>query len=213
MPRISINIPSDLMAKLDPIKDSINISQLCREALERHLSGSGRAAENNGVEMDVDELVTRLREEIVQEEGKFGRLGQGNAASWLATASYGEFQRVSEGRDISDMQKYKLPLAAFKTMKRDMKEADSTCEGAPAKEYKTAWLDFVRSVWTQVAPQLGQEDAQGAENNGNSSPDSVTEPAGRPGSGRVGRERVVAQLEQEDAQGPEHEREDGIPES
>jgi len=176
MPRISINIPTELMARLDPIKDSINISQLCREALERHMSVSERAEENNGNEMDVEELVTRLRKEIAQEEGKFERFGQGNAASWLTTASYSDFRSVLESQDISDMQKYKLPRAAFKAMKRDMEEAHSTCEGEQAKEYKTAWLGFLRTVWTQVAPQLEQGDAQEPEDgNEDTRSDSDTE--------------------------------------
>ena len=164
MARISISLPDDLMARLDPIKDRINISQLCRESLERRVSAFERAAENNGAELDVDELVTRLQEEIVQEEGRFERLGQENAATWLGTAAYREFRSVAEAQNISDMQKYKLPRAAFKTMKGDMEEAASTCEGAQAKEYKTAWLDFVRTVWTQVEVQLEPEQAQEPEN-------------------------------------------------
>ena len=177
MARISISIPNDLMARLDPIKDRINISQLCRESLERRVSAFERAAKNNGTELDVDELVTRLQEEIAQEEGRFERLGQENAASWLSTAAYREFRSVAEAQNISDMQKYRLPRAAFKAMKGDMEETTSTCEGVPAKEYKTAWLDFVRTVWTQVAAQLEQEEALEPENGEkDASTNSVPEP-------------------------------------
>ena len=177
MARISISIPGDLMARMDPIKDRINISQLCREALERRVSAFERAAKSNGTDLDVDELVTRLQEELVEEEGRFERLGQENAASWLRTAAYREFQSVAEAQNISDMQKYRLPRAAFKTMKRDMEEATSTCEGAQAKEYKTAWLDSVRTVWMQVAAQLEKETAREPENGKkDASPNSVAEP-------------------------------------
>ena len=105
MARISISIPGDLMARMDPIKDRINISQLCREALERRVSAFERAAKSNGTDLDVDELVTRLQEELVEEEGRFERLGQENAASWLRTAAYREFQSVAEAQTASGRKK------------------------------------------------------------------------------------------------------------
>ena len=177
MARISVSLPDDLMARLDPIKDRINISQLCRESLERRVSAFERAAKTNATELDVDGLVSRFQEEVVQDEGKFERLGQENAASWLSTAAYREFRSVAEARNISDMQKYRLPRAAFKTMKGDMEEATSTCEGVQAKEYKTAWLDSIRTVWTQVAAQLVQEDAPEPEDGKkDAGPNTVPEP-------------------------------------
>ncbi len=194
MARISINITSDLMARLDPIKHQINVSELCREAIERRVSAFEGAAGNNGGELDIDGLVTRLREEAVKDAGKIERLGQESAASWLTTTSYDEFLSVAEAQNISNMQKYKLPRVAFKTMKRDMDQAKSNCEGAQAKEYKTAWLDFVRMVWTQVAPKLNPEGALVSNNgNGDISPDAVEEPAERPASGRTRGDRVAAQ--------------------
>ncbi len=199
MARISINITSDLMARLDPIKHQINVSELCREAIEQRVSAFEGAAGNKGGELDIDELVTRLREEAVKDVGKFERLGQESAASWLTATSYDEFLSVAEAQNISNMQKYKLPRAAFKTMKRDMAHAKSDSDGSQAKEYKTAWLDFVRMVWTQVAPQLKPEGALVSNNgDGDISPDPVEGPAERPASGRTRRDRVAAQQMAED---------------
>ena len=41
MGRISISLPDSLMAKLEPIKNGVNISQLRREALEQRVALSG----------------------------------------------------------------------------------------------------------------------------------------------------------------------------
>ena len=38
-------------------------------------------------------------------------------------------------------------------MKQDMAEAKVDCEGGHAVTYKTAWLDYVRSVWAQASDQ------------------------------------------------------------
>ncbi len=154
MARISISIPDELMAKLEPLKEGINISQLCREALERRIDAYERASKRNGQELDIEGLVQRLREESALVEGKFELLGRENAAEWLSAASYLEFKNLAEADNSSNMHKYKLPRAAFRTMKRNMAQANATCDGVQAVAYKTAWLDYVRAVWSQVVGQL-----------------------------------------------------------
>ena len=136
------------MAKLEPIKDAINISQLCREALERRVAAFERAS---GYEdLDLDGLVKRLRDERSSEASKFEDLGKDNAGRWLNTVSLLELKNVAENPSSSNMPKYKLPPTAFKYMKQDMVEAKVSCENGQALAYKTAWLEYVRSVWTQV---------------------------------------------------------------
>ena len=152
MSRISISIPNELMAKLEPIKDGINISQLCREALERRVYAFERAAGHEA--LDLDGLVKRLRDERSMEESKFEDLGKDNAGRWLGVVSYLELKNVAEIPSSSNLPKYKLPSAAFKTMKQDMAEANVSCEGGQAVAYKTAWLDYVRSVWARVGNQI-----------------------------------------------------------
>ena len=159
MTRISVSIPEKLMAKLDPIKDSINISQLCRESLERRVAEYERAAGHDA--LDFDELVQRLRDERAIEESKFEDLGKTNAGHWLSTVTYIELKSIAEGFDSSNIYRYKLPKAAFKVMKQDMTEANVDCEGGHAVTYKTAWLDYVRSVWIEAADQL--EEAEHSE--------------------------------------------------
>ena len=162
MARISISIPDKLMAKLEPIKESINISQLCREALEHRIAVFERAARHDA--LDLKSLVKRLRDERSSEETKFEDLGKANAGWWLNTVSYLELKNIAENSNSSNMSKYKLPRAAFQTMKQDMAEANGSCEGGQAVAYKTAWLDYVRSVWAQVVDQVG--DQQEKPNNG-----------------------------------------------
>ena len=160
MARISISIPDKLMAKLEPLKEGINISQLCREALERRIDAYERASKRNGHELDIKGLVQRLREESALVEGKFELLGKKNAAEWLSAAPYLEFKNLAEASNSSNMNKYKLPREAFRTMKLDMTEENATCDGAQAVAYKTAWLDYVRAIWTQIAGQLETEDSK-----------------------------------------------------
>ncbi len=95
MGTLSISLPDSLMTRLEPIKDGINISQLCREALEQRVAAYQRAASLNGNDLDFDALVHRLREERDRFGGKFERLGKNNATAWLTAAAYPEVLHVT----------------------------------------------------------------------------------------------------------------------
>lgn len=155
MPRISVTVPDELTARLEPVKDSVSVSQVCRDALERRITAVERAAKNKRDDLDVADLVERLRDEREQMEGKFEQLGRNNAAAWIGKSSYLELKSVAENHDGSSIEDYMLPRAAFRAMKRDMEAAKADCEGVPAALYKGAWLGYVKQVWGEIADQIG----------------------------------------------------------
>ena len=154
MPRLSISVSDEIMARLEPLKDQINVSQVCREALDRRVDAFERVTTLQGDDLDLDGLTARLREERELVEGTFQKLGRRNAATWLSTGSYLEIKGLIENHNGVDMSKYKLPKAAFRTMKRDMDEASVSCYGAHAIAYKAAWLDYVRALWATVVDRV-----------------------------------------------------------
>ena len=158
MPRLSISVSDELTARLEPLKDQINVSQVCREALERRVDAFERVTILQGGKLDLEALTARLREDRALVEGKFQRLGRQNAVAWLSTGSYLEIKDVVNNHNGVDMSKYKLPKAAFRTMKRDMDEASMRCDGAHAVAYKGSWLDYVRALWATVADQVEVEE-------------------------------------------------------
>ena len=52
------------------------------------------------------------------------------------------------------MLKLCLPRAAFSAMKQDMQEVKLGCDGPQAVVYKTAWLDYVKAVWSEVVDRI-----------------------------------------------------------
>ena len=158
MARISVSISDELSARLEPMKEKINVREVCRDALERQIQTLERAASVEAESLDVAALIDRLREERVRVEGRFEGLGRLNAENWLGTAAYLELKAVTGSNGAVPMEKYRLPSPSFKTMKRDMENERTSVEGPQAVAYKTAWLDQVRTVWTQVIEQLESED-------------------------------------------------------
>ena len=156
MARISVSLPSELMTRLEAIKDSVNISQVCREALERRVEAFERASVEEQPDLDLGSLIERLRQERQLTEGRFEQTARQNAAIWLNTASYAEVGEIGEEHSAPNMGKYKLPRSAFRQMKQDLEEAQAGDDGVQAGTYKTAWLDYVRAVWNQVTEQVEQ---------------------------------------------------------
>ena len=159
MARISVRLPEELVSSLEPHKEQINVSQVCRESIERRVAAFERAAEG-GEELDLDELVARLREERELAEAKFETLARRNAGAWLRTTSYVELKGQVESNGSGDAVKSRLPHAAFRTMKHDLDQARVSYEGPQAGLYKTAWVDYVRAVWLQLEDRV--EDGEGA---------------------------------------------------
>ena len=162
MARISISIPDELAERLEPVKDHLNISQVCREALERRIITFEEAADSPEDETGMESLSSRFREEHRLDEEKMAGLGRRNAASWLRAASYKELQHVIDAGESSRKRGSKFPHSAFRIMKRELRRANGGLEGSAAVAYKTAWLDYVKAVWVQVE-RYGEESENGRQ--------------------------------------------------
>ena len=57
--RIGVNIPEDLYQRLKPLKETVNISQVCREAIEAYVNDYERALSRNEAD-GMDDVVDRL---------------------------------------------------------------------------------------------------------------------------------------------------------
>ena len=145
---------------MEPVKEKINVSLVCREAIERRIASLERVAEQGSEDLDLEDLIDRLHEERTVAEGRFELLGRRNAAAWLGTVSYVELKRVAENHATASMEKYKLSHSSFRQMKQDMEAARVGSDSLHSVSYKTAWIDYVRAIWAQVLERV--EDTNGA---------------------------------------------------
>ena len=101
--RIGVNIPNDLYRRMQPIKHTINVSQVCREALEAHVEDYERARDR--LEADhMDEAVDRLSQEEEQLEVDWKELGWADAKTWVDGASKEYFDHISHRVDVLKRQ-------------------------------------------------------------------------------------------------------------
>ncbi len=88
--RIGINIPNELMKRLEPLKPELNISQVCRDALtvkvESHERMQARLA-NDAIGPATDRLLEEEKEFLAAISFDWQALGWEDAASWVEVAS------------------------------------------------------------------------------------------------------------------------------
>ena len=173
--RIGINIPNDLHRRLVPLKQYINISQICREAIEDRIKCYEKALANRH-----DQDVERAINEILEEERKmreivevnWGMLGCQDAKSWVTAAHLKDWEYLHHRQDVIRRQgrppwvvppPYLEGVKAFddrlsELQNRIWQQDDQFFDWlyddfggidreAAEKEYMSAWLAYTASAW------------------------------------------------------------------
>ena len=173
--RIGINIPNELHRRLEPLKQHINISQICREAIEERIGCYERALASRG-DQDVAQAIQRTWEEerrmrdIIKVD--WGILGCDDAKSWATEAQLKDWKHLHHCQDVIRRQgrplwevppPYLKGVKAFNEHKGELygridQQDDrffdwlyDECGGidieAAEREYMCAWLAYTDSAW------------------------------------------------------------------
>ena len=88
--RIGINIPKELHQRLQPLKGTMNISQICREALEAHVEKYEKFIgwlDSDGAKKVAADICEKERQRKAMIEVDWGTFGYEDAKSWVQAAT------------------------------------------------------------------------------------------------------------------------------
>jgi len=97
--RLGINIPNSLYKRMDPIKQKINISQICRDAIEEWVNAyehSLNKAKEDGMEHLADELRQAWEPYIVD----WQEVGREDARIWAEKATPENFEHFAHNLKV-----------------------------------------------------------------------------------------------------------------
>lgn len=173
--RIGVNIPYALHRRLEPLKQYINISQICREAIEDRIRCYEKALASPG-----DKDVVRAVEETWAEEKvmrdiinvDWGTLGCEDAKAWVTKAPLEAWKYLHHRQDVIRRQerpRWEVPppnleevktfderFAELQQLVRQQddrffdwlyEEYDRLDSDRALREYMSAWLAYTDSVW------------------------------------------------------------------
>ncbi len=180
MVRIGINIPNELMKRLEPLKPELNISQVCRDALQ------AKAESHERMKASLDDGDIRTAVEKVGDmdaafraavEVDWERLGNEDAAAWVKAAGWDEWEDLREDIDFyraPNVPQWKIifppsieGVPNFFGRRGELSRRESEMEKnhpgfsrwflrnwqlyEPDRQaYMTAWLAYTDAVWKLV---------------------------------------------------------------
>ena len=100
--RLGINIPSDLYKRMTPLKGSVNVSQICRLAIEAQVEAYERAGVMVEQADDVEDLVDRLtKTEIVVD---WVGIGLSDGKAWIEAAQLEDVEHLVHVMEVIEKQ-------------------------------------------------------------------------------------------------------------
>ena len=97
--RIGINIADDLLKRMAPLRSVINVSEICRRAIENHVQAYEQAkkrAEEDGMDAVAERLAQQLEEPEVDWKG----LGLQDARMWAEMATPEDWEYLQHRLDV-----------------------------------------------------------------------------------------------------------------
>ena len=164
--RLGINIPSDLYKRMAPLKGTVNISQICRSAIEAYVEAHERAVAMASETDDMTDAIDRLAEPeiVVDWEG----IGLADGKAWIEMAKREHLEHLvhimevieKQGRPPTDVCVPYLPgIKGYRQHASDyqdwfMQQSEIGGRTNPyieaEKEYMRGWLAYVNVVLEQL---------------------------------------------------------------
>lgn len=182
--RLGINIPNDLHRRLVPLKQHVNVSQICREAIEHRIRPYEKALASRSNE-DVAKAIERVWEEersmrkIVEVD--WGTLGYKDAKCWIEKARLKDWDYLHHRQEVIERQgrpRWDSPppnlegvkafddrYAEFHSRIRQQddrfldwlyEEYGGLDKEAAEREYMLAWLAHTDSAWELFREMRGR---------------------------------------------------------
>lgn len=171
--RLGINIPNSLIEQFKPLKDTYNLSQICREAIKKRIESyekAKRQSVDDGMEVVADRLWQEYHKKTVLD---WEALGRDDARTWVQLATLEDFEALlhnvaihsKKGGDLSPFLLYRR-IPGTKRFEDHQPEHEDwftrQCEldeeSNPyiwAKtEYYHGWFAYVTAVWQMVKDRI-----------------------------------------------------------
>ena len=174
--RIGINLPDNLLKRIEPLKPTINVSRICRDAIEAYATGYERAQEHvdaDGTRSVADGFWAEEKGEVID----WDELGYHDARDWVRAATLKDIKYLFHNIEVSQRLHMNESILFYRFIPgtkvfwdRQAEHRDwfirqiewderTNYHERAREEYERAWLAYVTVIWERVQ-QLQQDGAQ-----------------------------------------------------
>lgn len=157
--RTTISLPDDLVTRLEPLKDRIIVSEICRTALEAKVVTYERVQDALSEEDTMERLVKRLQATRAEESEWSHNLGREHGLSWaMDEASYGDLVQWSNPELLRSNFTNEMPFPdtsdAMGWYESGQEIARDESQFFDHDAYAKGFLEAAAEVWEKVRGKL-----------------------------------------------------------
>jgi hypothetical protein len=157
--RTTISLPDDLVARLEPLKERIIVSEICRTALEAKVVTYERVQNALSEENAMEKLVKRLQATRAKETQWSHSLGRDHGLTWaMVEASYGDLVEWSNAELLRSNFINRVPFPETAEAQEWYQSADETAryelQYFDHDAYARGLLEAAAEVWEKVRGKL-----------------------------------------------------------
>ncbi len=154
--KVTLSIPDLLHEKLNEWRDSFNLSKMFQEAVTEAIQKKEEFKKRFSEDMDMPEIIKRLKQEKLLWEKKFFRSGKSEGMLWARSAHFEDLMYVLNLEDTYQLIKEPAYKNYFENIYRTNDLGRYAVEGGfdHERQFVDGWFLGVKEFWNQVKEQI-----------------------------------------------------------
>jgi len=155
--KVTVSIPDMLHEKMEKWRASFNLSKMFQEAVTEAIQKKEEFQKRLREDLDLAQVVERLRSEKMQSEGNYQDLGRKDGMRWAKTAHYEELMYALHWEKPERVDQDKVLGAYFREkLSKNRMLAVEIADGGNEyfRIYLEGWQSGVEQFWHEIRDKL-----------------------------------------------------------
>ena len=154
--KVTVSIPDMLHEKMEKWRESFNLSKIFQDAVAEAIQKKEEFQKRIREDLDLHEIIERLRSEKARSEGNFFDLGKRDGLMWARLAHYDDLIYALDWDDFGNAVKDSVLGDYFQEMIKDNTLLESRLDGGGVSflAYMKGWKNGVELFWSEVREKI-----------------------------------------------------------
>lgn len=154
--KVTVSMPDMLYQKMERWRRSFNLSQMLQEAVAEAIQKKEDFQKRIQEDLDITEVVERLRREKAQSEGNFFDTGRRDGMAWAKSAGYDDIMYALSWDDIDQGPSDKILGSYFleKIESSKLMQLEGEMINEYTRIYLQGWKKGLNEFWEMISDKI-----------------------------------------------------------
>ncbi len=154
--KVTVSIPDMLHEKMEKWRESFNLSKMFQEAVTEAIQRKEELQRRIREDLDLNQIVERLRTEKMQSEGNYFETGKADGARWARAAHYEDLLYACSWEDFATATRDRVlgDYFAEKVARNRLMEVTPEGVNQHLRVYLEGWKSGIGQFWNEVRDKL-----------------------------------------------------------